>query len=274
MAILDRAGSTRRIRIDASQLTDELAKLVAERDQVDLGKARDTAGIAVGEAAERARQSLERAAERARGLRGDLARSGDRIQADLPLEEIGQRLRAAASPTAIRALVARLERELPDTDKDRYDRAYARGRVQARSIYLALGIAAGVAAGIAVAALLDPRHGKERRDRLTRRTSELTEGLTARAASPARVAQERARSLAQERGLAEAEVEVPLASASDEPRVEDAAVPAEPESAAADLPPVTLPEGAVPVMGEPAATAAEADATTPAADPAAPSDRA
>ena len=44
-------------------------------------------------------------------------------------------------------IVGRLMRELPDTDKDRYDIAYERGRAQARSSLVAGGLAAGLAAG-------------------------------------------------------------------------------------------------------------------------------
>ena len=99
-------------------------------------------------------------------FRSDIAHAGDKVQADDPLDEVGQRLRAVASTTAIRALIARLERELPDTDRDRYARAFARGRAQGRSKYLAVGIVAGVTTGIVAALLLEPGHGKERRDRI------------------------------------------------------------------------------------------------------------
>ena len=165
MTILDRTRDTGRIRIDATRFADELARRLPDADQFDITKARETAGIAVHDAADRARESFDQAAELVRVLRSDIAHAGDKVQADGPLDEVGQRLRAVASTTAIRALIARLERELPDTDRDRYARAFARGRAQGRSKYLAVGIAAGVTAGIvaAAAARAGTRQGAPRR---------------------------------------------------------------------------------------------------------------
>ena len=136
-----------------------------------------------------------------RVLRSDIAHAGDKVQADGPLDEVGQRLRAVASTTAIRALIARLERELPDTDRDRYATAFARGRAQGRSKHVAVGLAAGVSAGIVAALLLEPEHGKERRERIGRKVSSLTTGISSRAASTAKFAGDRARGIAVERGL-------------------------------------------------------------------------
>lgn len=218
MAIFD--PSSHRIRIDAAQLADALAKRVQDADQVDLAKAREVAGEALRDAADLARDSFDRTAERARSL------------------------------------VARLERELPDTDKDRYDRAYARGRVQARSIYLAVGIAAGVTVGIAAAALLDPRHGPRRRARIAGGARGLACGLRERVTSTARLARERAMTVAEDRGLAEPDVDVPRV-----PSEETA--PIVPPASAVDQPPVTLPAGAVPVMVvDPAAVPATDDPAT------------
>lgn len=201
MTILDRARDTGRIRIDATRFTDELARRLPDSDQFDITKARETAGIAVHDAADRARESIDQAAELLRVFRSDIAHAGDKVQADGPLDEVGQRLRAVASTTAIRALIARLERELPDTDRDRYARAFARGRAQGRSKYLAVGIAAGVATGIVAALLLEPGHGKERRVRIGSKVSSLTAGVSSRAASAATIAQDRARGIAVQRGL-------------------------------------------------------------------------
>lgn len=201
MTIFDRARGARRIRIDVSQLADELSKRVPDLDQVDLGKAREAAGTAVHDVADRARHSLESAGERARTLRTDLAHAGDKASGDHPLDDIGQRIRSVASSGALGTLVARLERELPDTDKDRYARAYERGRVQARTRFLLVGMIAGLAAGVAGAFLLDPTAGKARRDALVRKVSSLTSGLQRQAAGQAKFAQDRARGLAIERGL-------------------------------------------------------------------------
>jgi hypothetical protein len=258
MTIQDRPG-TRRIRIDTTQLADALAKRVPDADQIDLGKAREVAGEALRDAAVMARESLDRAAGRARDLRGDVAHAGDRIAADNPLDDLGQRIRALASTDAIRAIVARLERDLPDTDRDRYDRAYTRGRVQARSLYLALGIAAGVAAGVAAAALLDPRHGKERRERIAAAAA----GLRGRASATFDVARERAMIAAQDRGLAARDVDVTAAPAPSEPSIDAATAGTEALAVTADVPPVTLPADAVPVMVvDPAAIPATDDAAT------------
>ena len=209
MTILDRTLDTGRIRIDAARFTDELAKRLPDSDQFDISKVRETAGVAVHDAADRARESFDQATELIRELRSDIARAGDRVQADNPLDEVAQRLRAATSTTAIRALVARLERELPDTDRDRYARAFARGRAQGRSRYLVVGIAGGVAAGIVAAALLEPGHGKERRNLIGSRISSLTAGVSTRVASTAKVAQDRAREIAVERGLVKPEAGTP-----------------------------------------------------------------
>ncbi len=66
-------------------------------------------------------------------------------------------------------VVFRLLRELPDTDKDRYDIAYTRGRAQARSSLLFGGMAIGLAAGAVGLFLLDPVVGGGRRAKLAQR---------------------------------------------------------------------------------------------------------
>ncbi len=220
MTILDRTLDTGRIHIDATRFADELARRLPDSDQFDFTRARETAGIAVHDAAGRARESFDQAADLMRVLRSDIAHAGDKVQADGPLDEVGQRLRAVASTTAIRALIARLERELPDTDRDRYARAFARGRAQGRSKYLAVGIAAGVTTGIVAALLLEPGHGKERRDHIGSKVSSLTSGVSTRVASTAKVAQDRARGIAVERGLVKPETAGPAsltAAVSEEP---------------------------------------------------------
>jgi hypothetical protein len=66
-------------------------------------------------------------------------------------------------------MVSRLLRELPDTDKDRYDIAYGRGRAQARSSLLFGGVAIGLVAGAVGTFLLDPVVGAGRRARVAQR---------------------------------------------------------------------------------------------------------
>jgi hypothetical protein len=70
-------------------------------------------------------------------------------------------------------LVARVQRELPDTDKNRYDVAYERGRAQARSSLLFGGLLLGSAVGAGLMWLLDPTRGAERRADLATRAESL-----------------------------------------------------------------------------------------------------
>jgi hypothetical protein len=74
-------------------------------------------------------------------------------------------------------IISRLMRELPDTDKDRYDIAYERGRAQARSSLAAGGLAVGLAAGAALMFLFDPRLGRGRRIELRQRLGGAMNGL-------------------------------------------------------------------------------------------------
>src|SRR4051812_28473150 len=60
-------------------------------------------------------------------------------------------------------LISRFQRELPDTDKDRYDVAYERGATQKRSGTLFGGLAIGAVAGLVAMYLLDPVRGAARR---------------------------------------------------------------------------------------------------------------
>jgi gas vesicle protein len=66
-------------------------------------------------------------------------------------------------------VVLRLLRELPDTDKDRYDIAYGRGRAQARSVLLFGGMTIGLVAGALAVFLFDPTVGGGRRAQLAQR---------------------------------------------------------------------------------------------------------
>ena len=81
-------------------------------------------------------------------------------------------------------IVGRLLRELPDTDKDRYDIAFARGRAQARSSLVFSGLAVGLAVGSAAMFLLDPKLGRGRRvdlrERIAGAVNQVRETLAAR----------------------------------------------------------------------------------------------
>ena len=74
-------------------------------------------------------------------------------------------------------VVFRLLRELPDTDKDRYDIAYGRGRAQARSSFLFGGMTIGLVAGALGLFLLDPVAGSGRRAQLAERAKGLLNDL-------------------------------------------------------------------------------------------------
>jgi gas vesicle protein len=69
--------------------------------------------------------------------------------------------------------LSRLQRELPNTDKDRYDIAYEQGASQARSGLLFGGVLIGALAGAAAMYLLDPTRGAGRRAQLTSRATGL-----------------------------------------------------------------------------------------------------
>ena len=98
-------------------------------------------------------------------------------------------------------IVGRLMRELPDTDKDRYDIAYERGRAQARSSLIAGGLAIGLAAGAAVMFLLDPRLGRGRRSEIRQRLSDALNGMRRTIAARREDIGNRALGAATERGL-------------------------------------------------------------------------
>jgi hypothetical protein len=74
-------------------------------------------------------------------------------------------------------VVFRLLRELPDTDKDRYDIAYGRGRAQARSSLLFGGMAIGLIAGALGTFLLDPVVGGGRRAQAIQRARAVVNDL-------------------------------------------------------------------------------------------------
>jgi hypothetical protein len=70
-------------------------------------------------------------------------------------------------------LISRVQRELPDTDKDRYDSAFERGQTQARSGLLFRGLAFGALVGAALMYLFDPNKGAGRRAELASRATGL-----------------------------------------------------------------------------------------------------
>jgi hypothetical protein len=122
-------------------------------------------------AAESARTSFDRVAELARDAVAGL-------ELERHADDLGQKMRDVVQTNVVRAAIARLERELPEVERSRYNRAYLRGRAQARSIWLAVGITAGVSIGVALAVLLDPTRGKARREALKARARSLADRST------------------------------------------------------------------------------------------------
>ena len=210
MAILDRIRDRNEVTIDLGDLADQARDHAPDVGSIDAGAwandaangvteaAKDAADAAKGamkdasesvkDVSDAARERIESVAELIREAIREWSRtSGDR-KLDARLDEIAQRLRSAVPASQLKGAVTRLERELPDTDKDRYDRAYRRGRTQTRTIYVVGGLAVGIGAGIAAAVLMDPQRGAERRariarfkDRVARQATERSRELTARA---------------------------------------------------------------------------------------------
>jgi gas vesicle protein len=98
-------------------------------------------------------------------------------------------------------VVSRIQRELPDTDKDRYDVAYERGRTQARSGLLLGGMVFGAIAGVAATFLLDPVRGSGRRAELASRAMGMKNDLTRVAGGRIEDLQNRAKGAAIETGI-------------------------------------------------------------------------
>jgi gas vesicle protein len=103
--------------------------------------------------------------------------------------------------------LARLQRELPDTDKDRYDIAYEQGQSQARSGLLFGGMLAGALAGVTAMFLLDPARGAGRRAQLASRVTGLRNNFARTAGGRAEDLQNRAQGAAIEAGIKKPEAE-------------------------------------------------------------------
>jgi hypothetical protein len=117
------------------------------------------------------------------------------------VDDIAEKLRKALPTDRITQIVENLERELPTTDKGRYDRAYSRGWAKARTSFIVVGAATGIAAGIAGAWLLDPKQGPRRRAALRGRIRGATKDVSGTLSRTATMTSDRARGFAIERGL-------------------------------------------------------------------------
>src|SRR5437667_10537539 len=93
-------------------------------------------------------------------------------------------------------IVAEVQRNLPGTDKDRYDIAYERGRTQARSALATTGIALGLAAGTALMFFFDPVMGPARRAQLRQRAMSMSKEISGAAARKREDTANRAKDLA------------------------------------------------------------------------------
>jgi hypothetical protein len=113
----------------------------------------------------------------------------------------------------MRDVFNRIQRELPDTDKDRYDTAYQRGQAQARSGLLLGGLAFGALVGAALMYLFDPNRGTGRRAELASRATGLRNDLARTASGRVEDVQNRARGAVIEAGLRNPDEGVPARSA-------------------------------------------------------------
>jgi hypothetical protein len=226
MASLDQAPGGRRIRIDPDRFAEEFARVLHDVDASEsMTRARDAAGSARGSLDHATVVARELGRDLRRDIGRDLAKAGGDLHVDEHMDDMAGRIRAVGSTTAVRALVARLERDLPETDRDRYDRAYARGWIRARSTFLAVGLAAGIGAGLIAAALLDPKRGKARRDRIAGRTTTVAQGVQQRLSATAKVVSGRARGLTAEREHATDDGAADAAVLADAPALADAPLP-------------------------------------------------
>ena len=190
MTILDRVRDGRDVHVDIDELAEQARKQLPDANGIgiDTEAAKDAARDVAKDATESARERFDRVAELVRDITRDAAKASSDAGLDRRLDDVAQRVRSAVPTTTIRGVMTRLERELPDTDKDRYDRAFERGRVQTRTIYVGVGVAVGIGAGIVAAVLLDPQRGKARREAIAR----WKDDVARQAAKGAKAASERA----------------------------------------------------------------------------------
>jgi gas vesicle protein len=216
VTILERIRPERRVN-----QFGRIAKDLMNRDQVkDIREAASDAIDAVqqlaADAAERAGDAVENlgseASKATSNVAKDFARAAKDVQLDKQVDrgldkvdgrvdDLVERIRQALPTERITTLVTNLERELPNTDKDRYDRAFGRGFARARTSFVIVGAATGIAAGIAGAYLFDPQRGAHRRNALRSRLRRTTEDVTTQVRRTATLTTDRARGFAYERGL-------------------------------------------------------------------------
>jgi gas vesicle protein len=186
------------------QVVDAIAKvaedLARNAEQAGEEAKKESRHVArdIGEAVSDAFEAVTTAAGDAASKAGDAARD---LHLDDRVEDVVKRIRSEFPTERITTLVTNLERELPTTDKDRYDRAFQRGRTRARTSFVVVGLGAGIAAGIAGAFLLDPQRGQQRRAAIKSKAKDLGTTVTRQARGTATWTVDRARGIAIERGI-------------------------------------------------------------------------
>jgi hypothetical protein len=190
--VLDQVKDIRIAAADAIEHFQSLASDAADR----AGEAFDNVGDAFDHIGGEAAKATTRATKDVSKATKDVS-----VDAGKGVDDLAERIRKALPTDRIGKIVENLERDLPTTDKGRYDRAYSRGWARARTGFVIVGAAAGIAAGIAGAFLLDPNEGPRRREALRSKLRSTTEGVTGQLSRTASMATEKARGLAVDRGL-------------------------------------------------------------------------
>lgn len=156
----------------------------------------------------------------------------------------------------VKDVVSRIQRELPDTDRSRYDVAYERGKTQARSGLLFGGLALGAIGGAVTTLLLDPVRGAGRRAQLASRLTGLRNDIARVAGGRVKDLQNRAKGAAIETGIRKPDDFADTASAATN------TTPADDKLPGANVPdPLTPEELSTYGSGGPVAGAATAAAT-------------
>lgn len=168
-------------------------------------------------------------------------------------------------------LINRIQRELPDTDKDRYDAAYERGRAQARSGNVFGGLAFGALVGAVLMFLFDPDRGRSRRAQLASRATGLRNDVARTAGGRVEDLGNRAKGAAVEVGIAKPSVAKPSVGTPAHRRngTPVAGLPVEDDAPGANVPDPLQPEEIMqygssgPVAGATLASAPLTDADDP-----------
>jgi hypothetical protein len=188
----------RKIRADKPTVADEASATVAGVVDV-IARAADDLTKSIDRTAGQAKKDAARVGSHLGGTASDALGSVQSAAGDAAskVEDVVLRLRKDLPTDRLTSLVTNLERELPTTDKDRYDRAFARGWTRARTAFVGVGLLTGALAGIAGAFLLDPAQGPRRRATLRERFG----SLGRQAGGRATWAMDRAKGMAYERGI-------------------------------------------------------------------------